>query len=131
RGPQELVLQMPIDELVQIEQVLKQLPALRERWRHELDQRFGKIRRDVLVRERGAELARMRRLRKLPARRHAQGFLLHALAPALQNLRLATVDEGREAPLEDAIHSCARHGPYQRTRPVSTSRSIVKSPRRL
>ena len=68
RRPQQLVVEMPIDELVQIQQVLQQLPALRERRRHQLDERFGKIRGDVLVRQRGAERARMRRVREIARR---------------------------------------------------------------
>ncbi len=131
RCPQQFVFQMPIDELMQIEQVLEQLPALRERRRHELDERFGKISRDVIVGQRRPERTRMRAPREIAFRRHPQRLFLHTLAPTLQHLRLAGVDEGGEASFEDAIDACASHARYQRMRPVSTSRSMVKSPRRL
>ena len=41
-----------IDELVQVAQVLQQLPALRERRRNQLDQRLRVVSRDVLVGQR-------------------------------------------------------------------------------
>ena len=53
--PQQLLAQVAVDELVQVEQILQQLPALRERRRHQLDQRLGIVGGDVLVGERGAE----------------------------------------------------------------------------
>ena len=79
---------------------------------------------------------RVRRVGELAARAHAQRLLLHALASALQDLRRAAVDEGGEASFEDAVDAGSAHGVlavprYQRMRPVSTSTSIVKSPRRL
>jgi hypothetical protein len=57
----------------------------------------------VLVRQRGPERDRVRRVRKVTVRGDAQRFLLYALAAALKNLWLAAVDEGGEASLEDAI----------------------------
>ena len=103
RRPQQLIAQVAVDELVQVEQVLQQLPARRESGRHQLDQRFGIIRRDVLVGERRSERARVRGLRQAPHGRDPQRLLLHTLAPALQQLGLTAVDERGEAPLEDAI----------------------------
>ena len=99
RRPQQLVVEVAVDELVQVQQVLQQLPALRERRRDELDERFGEIRGDVLVRQRRAERgAGARCCASRAVRRDAQRLLLYALAPALQDLRLAAVDEGGEAP---------------------------------
>ena len=76
---------------------------MRERGRDELDERFGIIRGDVLVRERRAERPRMRGLRNRPIARDPQRFLLDALAAALQNLRLAAVEQASQALLEAAI----------------------------
>ena len=87
RRPQQLVAQVLVDELVQVEQVLQQLPARAEGRRDQLDQRLGIVRGDVFVGERRAERARMRRLRDAPVGRDAQRFLLDALAAALNDLR--------------------------------------------
>ena len=52
--PQQLVIQVAIHELVDIAQILQQLPGLAERRRDQLDQRLGKIRRDVFIGQRRA-----------------------------------------------------------------------------
>ena len=57
-GPQQLVAQVLVDELVQVEQVLQQLPARAERRRDQLDQRLGIVGGDVLVGERRTQRAR-------------------------------------------------------------------------
>ena len=86
RRPEQFVAQVLVDELVQVEQVLQQLPAGAEGRRDELDQRLGIVRGDVLVGERGAQRARMRRLRDAAVGRDAQRFLFDALAAALNDL---------------------------------------------
>src|SRR5256884_2199605 len=48
----------PYTTLFRSEQVLQQLPAVRERGRDQLDQRLGIVRGDVLAGERGAEQRR-------------------------------------------------------------------------
>ncbi len=111
RGPQQLVAHVLVDELVQVEQVLQQLPARAERGRHQLDQRLGIVRGDVVVRERGAERGGMRRLRDVAVGRDAQGFLFDALAPALNDPGLAAVDQRREGVFELAVDGGAHVGP--------------------
>jgi hypothetical protein len=82
--PQKLVTQMLIDELMQIEKVLQQLPTGRESRRDELDQRFRVVGSDVFVGERGTQHRRMRGLRDVPVRSHAQRLLFNSPAPALE-----------------------------------------------
>ena len=53
--------------------------------------------------------ARVRGLRERPVRHDAQRLLLDALAAALQDLRLAAVDQCGQAPLEDAIDAGSAH----------------------
>ena len=79
---------MSIDELVQVAEILQELPRLTERGRNQLDQRFRVVRGDVLVRERRAERARVRTLLDAPVGGNAQRFLLHAFQAALQDARL-------------------------------------------
>ena len=68
----QFVIQMPIHELVDVAQILQQLPCLAERRSDQLDQRLGEIRRDVLVGERCAERGRMPGLRdRRPRERRA------------------------------------------------------------
>src|SRR6185437_14679284 len=109
-GPQQLAAEMAVDELVQVEEVLQQLPSGGERRRDQLDQRLGIVGRDVLTGERGAERAWVRRRSEASLRRDAQGLLLQALAAALEDLRLAAVDERGQAPLEGDIEAGAAHG---------------------
>ena len=52
--------QMPVDELMDVAEVLQQLPALVERRSDQLDQRLGEIGGDVLIGERRAERRRVR-----------------------------------------------------------------------
>src|SRR5256884_5759462 len=91
----------PYTTLFRSEQVLQQLPAVRERGRDQLDQRLGIVRGDVPAGEGGAEQGRVRRSRQAPVRQHPQRFLLDTLASALQDLRLPAVDQGGEVSLED------------------------------
>src|SRR3569833_212853 len=109
--PQQLIIEVAINELTQIEQVLQQFPARGERGSHQLDEALRVVGRDVLVRERRAEPSRMRRLRKLSGRCDPQRFFLDALAPPLQNLRLTTVDERGKPPFEGAIDTESSHAP--------------------
>ena len=60
--PQQLVVQVPVDELMDVAQILQQFPGLAERRGDQLDQRFGKIGGDVLVGERRAQRGRVRSL---------------------------------------------------------------------
>src|SRR5690606_644349 len=79
RGPQQLRAEMAVDELMQIAQILQQLPGLGKRGRDELDQRFGIVGRDVLVSQRRTERRRMRALLDPALRRDPQRLFLDAL----------------------------------------------------
>ena len=94
---------MLVDELVQVEQVLQQLPGSAEGRRDQLDQRLGIVGGDVFVGERRAEGARMRRLRDTPVGRHAQRLLFDALAAALDDFGLAAIDQRRQGLFELAV----------------------------
>src|SRR5579862_4565925 len=94
---------------MQVEEILQQLPARGKSRRHELDERFGIVRRDVLVGERRAQQRRVRRLRDAAGGIDAQRFLLDPLAPALEDLRLAAVDQAGKASLKDAIDTLSSH----------------------
>ena len=91
---------MPIDKLMQVEQVLQQFPAGGEGRRDKLNQRLGIVGRDVLVRERGTERTRVRRDRDVPVGRDAQRLALQPTAAAGQQLLLAAVTQRRQPPLE-------------------------------
>ena len=71
-GPQQLIAQVAVNELVQVQQVLQQLPAAGKCRRHQLNQRFGKVRRDVYIRQRRAQVARVRGRCEHPVGAHAQ-----------------------------------------------------------
>ena len=101
-GPQQLVAEVLVDELVQVEQVLQQLPGRAESRRDQLDQRFGIIGGDVLVRERRAEARGMRRLRDGPSGVRA-ATLFDPLEPALQDAGAAGVDHAGETALEGSV----------------------------
>ena len=53
--PQQFLAQMPVHELMDVAQVLQQLPCFAERRGHQLDQRFGIVGSDVLVGERRSQ----------------------------------------------------------------------------
>src|SRR5450631_1917810 len=91
---------MAIDELVDIAQILQQFPGFAERRGDQLDEGLGEIRRDVLVREGGAEGFGMPRLHDVAGGRDAQRLLFDALAPAAQYPPFTGIDEPREAALE-------------------------------
>jgi hypothetical protein len=101
--PQELVAELPVHELVDVAEILLQLPGARERRRDELDERFRIVGRDEGVRERRAERARMRRLRDAPLGRDAERLALDPLEAAGQDAALAGIYESREAALELAV----------------------------
>jgi hypothetical protein len=100
RGPEQFITQVTVDELVNVAEVLQQLPSLTERRRHEFDERFRKVRRDVFVGERSAQGDGVRRLNDCAIRRHSQGFLLDPLSAAPQYPSFAGVDEPRDPTLE-------------------------------
>ena len=52
-------------ELVDVTDDLKRFPGATERRCNELEQRFGKIRSDEMIGERGTQAPRMRRLRQV------------------------------------------------------------------
>ena len=60
----------------------------------------------------------MRRVRERAVGQHAQGLLLHALAAALQDLRLAAIDEGGKAPFKDAVDAGSAHAYLPRALPA-------------
>ena len=111
RGPQQFIAQVLVDELVQVEQVLQQLPRGAEGGRHQLDQRLGIVGGDVLVGERRAQRPRMRRLRDAPVGGDAQRLLFDALAAALDDLGLAAVDQRRQGLFELAVDGGSHAGP--------------------
>ena len=100
--------QMPVDELMDIAQILHQLPGLAERRRDQFDQRFGKIRGDVFVGQRRAQGLRMARLGNLTRRANPQRLLFHALAAAAQYRPFAGIDESGKPPFEISIHDVAQ-----------------------
>ncbi len=109
-SPQQLVTHVLVDELVQVEHVLQELPAGLEGRRYQLDQRLGEIRGDVFVGERAAQCGGVRRLRDAALGRDAQRLFLDALSATLQDARLTTIDEGRESLFELAIDGGAHEG---------------------
>src|ERR1019366_8582658 len=115
RCPQQLVIQMPVNELMDIAQILQQLPTLEE-WRgYQLDQGFGKIRRDVIVGERRTQRKRMPRLDDFAGRRNTQRFFLDALAAPAQHGSFAGIDEPREPALEFLVDHVTQHRNPKRT----------------
>ena len=101
--PEQLVAQVPIDELVQVAEVLGQFPGLGKGRRHQLDQRLGIVGRDVLVGQRRAQRLRVGRRGDPASRRDPEGFLLDALEPALERGGGTAVHETRQAAFKTAI----------------------------
>ena len=130
RRPQELVAEVAVDELVQVEQVLQQLPARRERGRDELDERLGVVGRDVLVRERGARARRGCAVCAMRAsgvtRRDSFSTPLRPPCRICGSPLLISAASRRS---NDAVDRGSQR--YQRIRRISTSRSMTKSPARL
>ena len=71
-SPQEFIAEVPIDELVDVAQILQQLPRLAERRGNQLDQRLGEIGCNVLIGERRAQSRGVGRLYEFARGRHAQ-----------------------------------------------------------
>ena len=101
--PEELITDLAVDELVQVAQVLHQLPGLVEGRRDELDQRLGVVRRDAFVGERRAQRPWVRALGDLSIRPDPKRLLLHALETATQRTGGVAVDEASEASLVGAV----------------------------
>lgn len=84
---------------------------------NELDQRLGKIGRDVLVREGSAQYGRMTCLGDLAPGRHPQRLLLDAFAATTQHRPFAGVDESRqpalESPVDHVTHRDRNAGSWQ------------------
>ena len=108
--PQQFLVEVPVDELVQVAEVLQQLPGLAEGGRDQLDQRLRVVGRHVRTRQRRAQPRRMRRLGDPSLRRHPQRLLLDPLASALQRAGLARVDQRGQPSLEAAIDAGDCHG---------------------
>jgi hypothetical protein len=109
RDPEQLVAEVAVDELVDVAEVLRQLPGLGEGRRDELDQRLGIVGGDVRVRQRRAKRRRVRCLRNAPGGRHAQRLALDALAPAREDAALAGVDQACEPAFELAVQAARGH----------------------
>jgi len=107
--PQQLVIQVPVHELMNVAQILQEFPRFAEWRRDQFDQGFGEIGRDVLVGQRRSQRLGMACVDDFAVDRHAQGFLLDALAPAAQYRPLAGIKQAREATLEDLIHHVTQH----------------------
>ena len=58
-GPQQLIIEVAVHELMDVAQILQQLPGLAERRSDQFDQRLGEIRGDMFVGERRAQCLRM------------------------------------------------------------------------
>ena len=109
-GPQQFVINVPVGELVQVQQVLQQLPGLGHRRCDQFEQGLGVVGRDLRIGQRRAERCRVRRRGNAAPRRDPQRFLFDALATAAQDAALAGVDQPRQPALEDAIDARGRHG---------------------
>ena len=101
RDPEQLVAELPIDELVDVAEVLLEFPGPVERRCHELDQGFRVVGRDVRMGQRRAERARMRRLRDMPLRRDPERLPLDALQAAREHALLARVHQAGQAAFEE------------------------------
>ncbi len=86
---------------------------------NQFDQRFGKVRRNVLVGQRSAQRRRVPRVRDLASRQHTQGFLFHRLAAAAQYRPFAGIDESGKTTLEILIHHLGQS--YPRFMPYGSS----------
>ena len=100
--PEQLVVQVAVDELVQVAEVLQQLPGVRERRRDQLDQRLGVVGGDVLVGQGRPEGPRVGGLRDQALGGDPQGFLLGALEAALEGVGGLGVHQGGQAAVEGA-----------------------------
>ena len=109
--PQELVAEFAVDELVDVAQVLLQLPGSRERRGHELDQGFRVIRRDVRVGQCRAERPGVGRLRDPPVGRDPERLPLDPFQAAAKHAVLAGIHEPRQPAFEGAIEAVSPHGP--------------------
>ena len=109
--PEQFLAQLAVDELVDVAEVLLQFPGARERRRHELDQGFRVVGRDVRVGQRRAERRRMRRLRDLPVGRDPERLPLDPLQAARKHAALAGVHEAGQAAFEGAVEAVSGHGP--------------------
>ena len=105
-GPEQLIAQVAIDELVQVQQVLQQRPVIGKRRGDQLDQRFGIVGGDVRMVSAdpsaadGGVWASVR-----PASRAATPS--PARGGRASNSWLAAVDEGSQPALENAIDAVA------------------------
>ena len=124
-GPEQFLAEVAVDELVQVAEVLRELPGVRKGRRDQLDQGLGVVSRERGIRERRAQRLRVRRLRNPALRRDPQRLLLHPLQPALQRGVGAAVDQPREAALESAVEG---HGSGGRARQVRGARSVAGQP---
>ena len=79
-----LVVHLVVNELLQVAEVLRQLPGFRERRRDELDQCLGAVRGDVLVGQRRPRGPGSPGLRNQAPGRDPEGLLLDALEAALE-----------------------------------------------
>ena len=108
-GPQQLIADAPVDELMQVAQVVEQCGVIGEGRRDQLDERFGIIGRDVRIGQGGAERARLRGAGDMPGGIHTQRFALDAPAAAREQLLLAAVAQRRQTALKYAIDACSTH----------------------
>ena len=108
--PQQLIVQVSINELVDVAQILQQFPGFAERRSDQLDQRFGKVGRNVLVREGRTQRGRVGRVLNFARRRHAQRLLLDALPTAAQHPSCTGIYEARKPALEFLVDHIAHHG---------------------
>ena len=101
--PQQLVADVAVDELVQVAEVLGQLPGLGERRRDQLDQRLGVVGGQVLVAERRAQDPGVGGLGDAALGGDPEGLLLDPLEAALQGGGGAAVDQGPQAAFVGAV----------------------------
>jgi hypothetical protein len=98
RRPQHFVVELRIRELVNVADEAQRFPGGRKSGCHEFEQGLGKIRRDILIGQRGTQADRVRRLRQESVGVDAQRFLLDALEASVH--RVAVSGNARQAFLE-------------------------------
>ena len=103
--PQQLLAQVLVDELVDVAQVLQQLPGLAERRGHQLDQRLGEIGGDVFVGERRAERLRVARCAMIqPVGSTRSDSFSTPLRPPRSTAALAGIDQPGERARNSVDH---------------------------
>ena len=102
RRPQHLASYRRAGELVQVAEAARRLANAPVRGGHELEERFGKIGRDVGVSEGGPELLGVGPLRNVAGAVDAQALFLDSDPPAREKGWAECLDEAAQAPFHDS-----------------------------